>query len=215
MSKVLQERGFGSLLSSTETNLRDYVKSISTTIEADASSICRIRSSQYVERRDHMDHMRGDIKVPLILRRSFLSIAHAKIDVFKRKINLRVEEERIIFKSVKPTSSLIKKVYMLSLRERMELYLEARLIGETLVLNRLLDPLNGDYIELNNLNVPLELRRDQVDELMPTIEEGEVIDTPIKEMDKTRHDDDKITNGIENYPRHWIRHIDLIPDLIN
>ncbi|GKC92847.1 hypothetical protein Tco_1158289 [Tanacetum coccineum] len=33
MSKVLQERGFGSLLSSTETNLRDHVKSISTTAD--------------------------------------------------------------------------------------------------------------------------------------------------------------------------------------
>ncbi|GJW31685.1 hypothetical protein Tco_0051717 [Tanacetum coccineum] len=34
----------------------------------------------------------------------------------------------------------------------------------------------------------------------PTIKEGEVIDTPIKEMVKTRHDDDKITNGIKDYP---------------
>ncbi|GJU77947.1 hypothetical protein Tco_1275017 [Tanacetum coccineum] len=65
---------------------------------------------------------------------------------------------------------------MLSLRERMELDLEARLMGETLVLNRSLDPLFRDYIELNDLNVPLELRRDQVDDLMPTIEEGEVVE---------------------------------------
>ncbi|GJV20405.1 hypothetical protein Tco_1369425 [Tanacetum coccineum] len=62
---------------------------------------------------------------------------------------------------------------MLSLRERMELDLEARLMGETLVLNRSLDPFFGDYIELNDLNVPLELRRYQIDDLMPTIEEGE------------------------------------------
>ncbi|GKD82770.1 hypothetical protein Tco_1349609, partial [Tanacetum coccineum] len=34
----------------------------------------------------------------------------------------------------------------------------------------------GDYIELNDLNVPLELRRDQVDDLMPIIEEGEVVE---------------------------------------
>ncbi|GJX91206.1 zf-CCHC domain-containing protein, partial [Tanacetum coccineum] len=47
MSKVLQERGFGSLPSSTEANLRDQVKSISTTIEADSYLIHRIRSSQY------------------------------------------------------------------------------------------------------------------------------------------------------------------------
>ncbi|GKC01613.1 NUDIX hydrolase 6-like protein [Tanacetum coccineum] len=47
MSKVLQERGFGSLPSSTETNPRDQVKLISTTIGADSNSIRRIRSNQY------------------------------------------------------------------------------------------------------------------------------------------------------------------------
>nr|GEZ00622.1 hypothetical protein [Tanacetum cinerariifolium] len=72
---------------------------------------------------------------------------------------------------MKPASSMIKKVYMLSLREHMEFYLEAWLMGETLVLDRSLDPLYGDYIKLNDLNVPLELRRDQVDDLMPTIKE--------------------------------------------
>ncbi|GJY65693.1 DNA-directed DNA polymerase [Tanacetum coccineum] len=244
MSKVLQERGFGSLPSSTKTNPRDHVKSISTTIKVDASSIRRIGSHQYAEKDPRsftlpcyinnfcfdnaladlgaIDReiskriaenvlveigkfvfpvdfiildMSEDIKVPLILGRPFLSTAHAKIDVFKMKITLRVGEEKIIFKSVKPAGSLIKRVYMLSLRERMELdleaslikrvymlslrermeldlearHLEARLIGETLVLNRSLDPLFGDYIELNDLNVPLELMRDQVDDLMPTI----------------------------------------------
>ncbi|GKB79331.1 hypothetical protein Tco_0946226 [Tanacetum coccineum] len=74
-------------------------------------------------------YMTEDIRVPLILERPFLSTAHAKIDVYKRKFTLRVGEENIIFKSVKPASSIIKRVYMLSLRERMELDLEARLIG--------------------------------------------------------------------------------------
>ncbi|GKC11238.1 hypothetical protein Tco_1008020 [Tanacetum coccineum] len=120
MSKVLHERGFGSLPSSTETNPRDHVKSILTIVEADTSSICRIGSHQYAV-------------------------------------------------STRQNSTLI-------LRERMELNLEARLMGETFMLNRSLDPLYGDYIELNDLNVPLELRRDQVDDLMPTIEEGEVIE---------------------------------------
>ncbi|GKD97212.1 retrovirus-related pol polyprotein from transposon TNT 1-94, partial [Tanacetum coccineum] len=90
-------------------------------------------------------------------------------------ITLRVREERIVFTSVKPASSLIKRVYMLSLRERMELDLEARLMGETLVLNISLDPFFDDYIELNDLNEPFKLRRNQADDLMPTIEEGEVI----------------------------------------
>nr|GEX40474.1 hypothetical protein [Tanacetum cinerariifolium] len=120
--------------------------------------------------------MPEDIKVPLILRRPFLSTAHAKIDVYKRKITLRVEEENIIFTSIKPTRSLIKRVDMLSLRERMELDLEARLMRETLVLNRSLYPFFEDYIELNDLNKPIELRRNQADELMPTIKEGKIVE---------------------------------------
>ncbi|GJT33029.1 mitochondrial proton/calcium exchanger protein-like protein isoform X1 [Tanacetum coccineum] len=310
MSKVLQERGVGSLPSSTETNPRDQVKSISTTIEADSHSIRHIGSSQYAVstrqnntllyksiqmtvpfpscldnhyceeeegnhgqkfteayRASHINNtiprkekdlgsftlpcfindvcfdnalvnlgasvsvmplstylnlglgelahtrltvkladstvkypkgiaknvlvgigkftflvdfiildMPEDIKVPFILGRPFLSTARAKIDVYKRKITLRVGEEKIIFKSVKPASSLIKGVYMLSLRERMELDLEARLMGETLVLNRSLNPFLEDYIELNDLNEPFELRRNQGDDLMPTIKECEVIE---------------------------------------
>ncbi|GJR33221.1 putative reverse transcriptase domain-containing protein [Tanacetum coccineum] len=139
--------------------------------------------------------MPEDIKVPLILGRPFLSTARAKIDVYKRKITLRVGEEKIIFKSVKPASSLIKRVYMLSLRERMELDLEARLMGETLVLNRSLDPFLEDYIELNDLNEPFELRRNQGDDLIPTIEEGEVI-----EEFRTRDKD--LDTGIDDYPSY-------------
>ncbi|GKE03819.1 hypothetical protein Tco_1395837, partial [Tanacetum coccineum] len=47
LSKVLQERGFGSLPSSTETNPRDHVKSISTIVEADLYPIRRMGSAQY------------------------------------------------------------------------------------------------------------------------------------------------------------------------
>ncbi|GJZ43264.1 hypothetical protein Tco_0590519 [Tanacetum coccineum] len=120
--------------------------------------------------------MPEDIKVPLILKRLFLSTARAKIDVYKRKITLRVGEEKIVFTSIKSTSSLIKMVYMLSLRERIDLDLEARLIGETFMINISLDPFLEDYIKLNDLNEPFELRRNQGDGLMPTIEEGEVIE---------------------------------------
>ncbi|GJU03944.1 hypothetical protein Tco_1114282 [Tanacetum coccineum] len=276
ISKLLQERGFGSLPSLTKINPRDHVKSISTIVEADSYLIRRMGSSQYIGsygpqlseayygashnsiprkekvpgsftlpcfinnacfnnaladlgasvsvmplstylnlRLGELAHteltveladrtvkyqkgisknmlvgigkfvfpvdfiivdMPDDIKVPLILGRPFLSTAHAKIDVFKRKITLRVGDEKIIFKSIKPGRSLIKRVYMLGLRERIELDLEARLMGETLVLNRSLDPFFRDYIELNDLNIPLEIRRDQVDDLMPTIEEGKVIE---------------------------------------
>ncbi|GKC78375.1 hypothetical protein Tco_1129149 [Tanacetum coccineum] len=137
--------------------------------------------------------MPEDIKVPLILGRPFLSTARAKIDVYKRKITLRVGEEKIIFKSVKPASSIIKRVCMLTLRERMELDIEARLMGETLVLNRSLDPFLEDYIELNDLNESFELRRNQGKDLMPTIEEGKVI-----EEFRTRDED--LDTRIDDYP---------------
>ncbi|GKC80899.1 uncharacterized mitochondrial protein-like protein [Tanacetum coccineum] len=139
-----------------------------------------------------------DVKVPLILGRPFLSTAHAKIDVFKRKITLRVRDEKIIFKSVKPASSLIKKVYTLSLRERMELDLEVRLMGEALVLIISLNPLYGDCIEQNDLNEPLELMRNQISGLEPTIEEGEVVDEPMMDIIETRCDN-KIIDGLNEY----------------
>nr|GEV11759.1 integrase, catalytic region, zinc finger, CCHC-type, peptidase aspartic, catalytic [Tanacetum cinerariifolium] len=78
-------------------------------------------------------------------------------------------------RTVKYPKGIAKNV-LVGLRERMELDLEVMLIGETLVLNRSLDPFFEDYIELNDLNIPLELRRDQVDNLMPTIEECEVVE---------------------------------------
>ncbi|GKA60764.1 reverse transcriptase domain-containing protein [Tanacetum coccineum] len=100
--------------------------------------------------------MPEDIKVPLILGRPFLSTARSNIDVYKRKITLRVGEENIIFKSFKPASSLIMRVYMLE---------------------------------------PFKLRRNQGDDLMPTIEEGEVI-----EEFRTR--DDELDFRIDDYPSY-------------
>ncbi|GJT81626.1 hypothetical protein Tco_1055968 [Tanacetum coccineum] len=160
MSKVLQERGFGSLPSSTETNPQDQVKAISTT-KAGFFGIHQIgcgpyaREAQDVKILDAYDHtlpqkekdprrftlpyfiyniyfdkalvdlgasvsvmpfstytnlglltldfiildIPEDDDVPLILGRPFLSTAHSKIDVFKRKITLRVGEEKLVFKS--------------------------------------------------------------------------------------------------------------------
>ncbi|GKD69471.1 reverse transcriptase domain-containing protein, partial [Tanacetum coccineum] len=139
--------------------------------------------------------MPRDIKTPLILGRPFLSTDQAKIDVFKRKITLKVGNEKVEFKSDKPTSNIIKKVYALSLRERIKLDLEARLMGEALILNRSLDPLYGDYIKLNE---PLELRRHQVDDLVPTIKEGEVVDEPMIDIVKTRCDNE-VVDGLDEY----------------
>ncbi|GKF56540.1 hypothetical protein Tco_0166880, partial [Tanacetum coccineum] len=68
-------------------------------------------------------------------------------------------------------------------------------MGETLVLNRSLDPFFEDYTELNVLNEPFELRRNQGDDLMPTIKEGEVI----KEF-RTRNDE--LDAEINDYPSY-------------
>nr|GEW03731.1 hypothetical protein [Tanacetum cinerariifolium]GEW03732.1 hypothetical protein [Tanacetum cinerariifolium] len=106
MSKVLQERGFGSLPSSTEANPRDHVKSISPNIEADTNPI----------------------------RRASFSV-----------INL---------------STYLK----LGLGE-----LAHKLIVE-------LEDMTVKYPKRIPKNVLAELRRDQVDDLMPTIEEGEVVE---------------------------------------
>ncbi|GKB98716.1 DNA-directed DNA polymerase [Tanacetum coccineum] len=165
MSKVLQERRFRSLPGSIETNLRDQVKSISTTI-ADLSEIRHMKHafvdlgaivsimpfSTYTNLGlGDLSHTRMTIEladktikqpkviaanvlvrigkfifpidfvildipkdndVPLILGLPFLSTAHVKIDVYKRKVTLRAEKEKLVFKSIKPASSIIKRVFI-------------------------------------------------------------------------------------------------------
>ncbi|GKB04002.1 RNA-directed DNA polymerase, eukaryota, partial [Tanacetum coccineum] len=69
-----------------------------------------------------------DDDVSLILGRPFLSTAHAKIDIFKRKITLRVGEEKLVFKSNKPATSIIRRVYMM--KEGTNLDSKTKLVGE-------------------------------------------------------------------------------------
>nr|GEW54269.1 hypothetical protein [Tanacetum cinerariifolium] len=71
-----------------------------------------------------------DFKTALILGRPFLSTADAVISVFKAKITLNVGNDKIFFKSNKPTSNIDKRVYELSLIKSMELDLEARQMGD-------------------------------------------------------------------------------------
>ncbi|GKG53448.1 hypothetical protein Tco_0552716, partial [Tanacetum coccineum] len=73
--------------------------------------------------------------------------------------------------------------------------LEARLMGETLMLNRSLYPFLEDYIELNDLNKPFELRRNQGDDLMLIIKEGELIE-------EFRTMDGDLDTGIDDYPSY-------------
>lgn len=142
--------------------------------------------------------MPEDIKIPLILGRPFLSTAYTKIDVYKRKISLKVGNNKLIFKCDNPVKSVIRGVYMLRLRERMDLDLDARFMGEILVHNELLETYNGDYIELNDLNIPLELNDRFMEDSEPEIEEGEIMDIPRVNVVNTRNFDE-----FEGYPSFW------------
>ncbi|GKC25167.1 hypothetical protein Tco_1027317 [Tanacetum coccineum] len=75
-------------------------------------------------------------------------------------------------------------------------------MGETLILNRSLDPLYEDYIELNDLNMPLELRRNQVDGLGPTAKKGEGVDKHMIKEVRTRNDDNLVSK-IFGYPNDY------------
>ncbi|GJW39209.1 reverse transcriptase domain-containing protein [Tanacetum coccineum] len=112
-----------------------------------------------------------DFKTPLILGRPFLSTTHAIINVFKAKITLSVGNDKIFLKSNKPTSNIIKRVYSLSLIESTKLGIETRLMGNELRKNKSQDPKFKNFIELNDLNEPIEHRRNQVMVFIPTIKE--------------------------------------------
>nr|GEW74105.1 hypothetical protein [Tanacetum cinerariifolium] len=191
MSKVLQERRIGGLTDLIEPNPRDHVKSISTAKAGlseigrmgcspyvVSGSQHKIIFSEIVPFPRTLKQPTGigenvlvrigkfifpidfiildipeDNDVPLIVGRPFLSTAHSKIDVYKRKFILRVGEEKLIFKSIKPATSIIRRVFILK-----DLDLKTKLIRED---NESFDPLYGNYIELNDLDTPLEPETNQ------------------------------------------------------
>ncbi|GKB14553.1 homeodomain-like protein [Tanacetum coccineum] len=217
MSKVLHERGFGSLPSSIEANPRDQVKSISTTIEVDSCPICPHSKASHINNsipRKEKDP--GSFTLPCFINN--VCFANALVDLgasvsfmpFSAYLNLGLGElahTKLTFKladtTVKYPKGIAENVlvgigkFVFAFERKMELDLEARLKGETLVLNRSLDPFFEDYIELNDQNEPFELRRNQCDDLMPTIEEGEVI-----EEFRTR--DDELDTEIDDYPNKMV-----------
>ncbi|GKE39412.1 reverse transcriptase domain-containing protein [Tanacetum coccineum] len=163
-----------------------------------------------------------DFKTPLILGRPFLSTDHAIINVFKAKITLSVGNDKIFFKSNKPTSNIIKKIYALGLLESRKLGLEVRLMGDELRKNKLQDPNFEDLIELNDPNEPIKHRRSQIKVLVPTIDESEGMNEPIIEDIETNtvytayslNEYSVFDIGINTaYPREWIRCIDFLYSL--
>ncbi|GJX62787.1 homeodomain-like protein [Tanacetum coccineum] len=169
---VLQERGFGSLPSSTETNPIDQVKSISTIIEADSHSIRRIGSSQYAvstRQNSTLLYKSRQMTVPF----------PSRLD------NHYYEEEEWnhgpkfmeAYRASHINNTIPRKEKTHGFHFTCTLFLE-------------------DYIELNDLNEPFELKRNQRDDLMSTIEEGGVI-----EEFRTRDEDLDI--GIDDYPSYY------------
>ncbi|GJR94251.1 putative reverse transcriptase domain-containing protein [Tanacetum coccineum] len=111
--------------------------------------------------------------VPLILGRPFLYTAHSKIDVYKRKFTLGGEEEKLVFKSIKPATSIIRRVFMLK-----DLDSKTKLIGEN---NESFNPLYDNYIELNDLDTPLEPKTNQGVNFEPTfVNEPDNVKTSFK-----------------------------------
>ncbi|GKA53613.1 hypothetical protein Tco_0746928 [Tanacetum coccineum] len=269
MSKVIQERGFGSLLNSTKVNLRDHVKSISTIVEADSYLIRRIHwTESYTKSYLKASHIKNSIpkkekdprnftlpcfinnfcfdntlvdlgaSVSVIPLSTYLNLGLGELSHTKLTVELadrivkylkRIPENVLVGigsnVSVMPLSTYLN----LGLGELANTKLTVELADRTVKypkgiaenvlvsigkfvfpvefiildmpedikvpnpLEKSLDPLNGDYIELNDVNEPLELRRNQCDDLMPTIKEGEVI----KEF-RTR--DDELDTRIDDYP---------------
>ncbi|GKE17578.1 hypothetical protein Tco_1425155 [Tanacetum coccineum] len=139
MSKVLQERGIGGLLGSTEPNPRDHVKSISTT-KADSSEIRRMGYSPYAAQ---------DVK-----------ILEAYDHTFPQK-----EKELRSFTLPCFIHNVCFAKALVDLGAS-NLDSKTKLIGED---NESFDPLYGNYIELNDLDTPLEPETNQDVDFEPTI----------------------------------------------
>ncbi|GJR81400.1 hypothetical protein Tco_0152185 [Tanacetum coccineum] len=93
---------------------------------------------------------------------------------FQKKITLRVGQEKLVFKSIKPATSIIRRVYML--KEGTNLDSKTELIGEEI--NESFDPHYGNYIELNDLDEPLEPKMDQDNNFEPTLDENIIVNEP-------------------------------------
>ncbi|GJS45422.1 uncharacterized mitochondrial protein-like protein [Tanacetum coccineum] len=91
--------------------------------------------------------MPEDIKTSLILGRPFLSTSHVNIDVFKRKITLKVGNDKVMFKSDKPTSNIIKRVYELRVRKN-----QVDDFGPIIKDGEIIDEPIGDMIETTHDN---------------------------------------------------------------
>ncbi|GJZ98918.1 retrovirus-related pol polyprotein from transposon TNT 1-94 [Tanacetum coccineum] len=187
-----QERGFEILPSSTEINPRDHVKSISTA-KADSNRIHHIGSDPYAEARElkildtypirttlhdntlpQKEKDPGSFTLPCDLAHTRLTVELTDRTIKHPKgiaKNVLVRIGKFIFPIDFiildiPEDDDVSRVYMLNERAN----LDSKLIGGDI--NKSFDPLYGDYIELNDLDKPLEPMVNQDNSFEPTTNEN-------------------------------------------
>ncbi|GJW65825.1 retrovirus-related pol polyprotein from transposon TNT 1-94 [Tanacetum coccineum] len=193
MSKVLQERGFESLPSSMEMNPKDHVKSISTA-KADSTGIRRIGSGPYAEAREmkiletysigttlhdntlpQKEKDTGSFTLPCFIHnvcfdKAFVDLgATVSVMPFSTYTNLRLGDLAHTRLTVELADRTIK--HPRGIAENVLVRIEEDV-------KKSFDPQYGDYIELNDLDVPLEPRMNQDDNFEPTIDESVIVNEP-------------------------------------
>nr|GEZ00484.1 homeodomain-like protein [Tanacetum cinerariifolium] len=176
MSKVLQERGFGSLPRSTDTNPRDHVKSISTTVEADMTPI---RPNSYEA--SHIDNSiprkekdLGSFTLPCYINYVYFDNALADLGASERGFgSLPSSTETNPRDHVKSISTIVE--------------------ADANSIHRM-----GSSQYAISTGQNSTLMRNQVDNLIPTVEEGEVINAPMDDLVKPRNDE--LNTRIDDYP---------------
>ncbi|GJU33945.1 hypothetical protein Tco_1182299 [Tanacetum coccineum] len=213
MSKVLQQRGFGSLPSSTETNMRNHVKSILTTVEADTPSIRRIDPIRYDVSSPHnrMQFFKPNQSIIPLLNRLIDDCYEEKevqgelLDKEKYASNFKkllIESREWGTKSKHQQTRMTRQFLMTSnnvtfIASFILYYVVLDMpedIKISLILERPFLSIAHAKTDVFKRKITLRLRRNQVEALGPTIEEGEVIDAPMEDIVKSRNNDNNITD---------------------
>ncbi|GJT87901.1 hypothetical protein Tco_1069618 [Tanacetum coccineum] len=218
---VLQERGCESLPILTEMNPRDHVNSISTIVEADTTPVCRIGSTRYTVLAQQNSKLifkprQATVPFPSRLYDDFMcerkgSYGLKDLDAYSIRTTLR--NDSLPKKEKDPGSFTLPYYINIVCFEKALTHLGASVsvmplstylnlgLGE-LAHTKLTVELTDRILKhpkgiAKNVLVGIELRRNQVDDLEPTIEEGKVVNNPMIDIAKARSD---FIGGLYDYP---------------
>ncbi|GKA14397.1 pyruvate dehydrogenase (acetyl-transferring) kinase, mitochondrial [Tanacetum coccineum] len=185
--------------------IKEILASMNATIRFQGASIkaLEIQIGQ-MRKMSCIELSRVSVPFPGRLKEKFCDENEVLMKLKKLQVN-STESAKSLRRLLKEKSRIekkIKNVYVLGLRERMELDLEARVMGEAVILNRSQEPEFRDFLELNDLNQPLKLRNHKNEDLDLEIKEGEVIDEQMVDVLKIRHHDE-IVEKIDEYPKNY------------